>query len=233
MAAAYTDLFRKKESNFSTTLSASITDADTTIPLSSATGLPTDTAITLTIDRVDANGVSTPTKVERVTGVVSGNNLTDCLRGEDDTTAQAHDSAAVVEDIWDGETWNDAMDALLVEHAQDGTHLIVNPIAVKQNIVALSDGATITVNLDLSNIFTVTIEGNRTIAISNADAGQCFVLRIIQGTGGSKTVTWFSTIRWAGGSAPTLTTTAGKADTFQFMCTGSGTYDGFVGGQNL
>ena len=126
MAAAYTDLFRKKESNFSTTLSASITDADTTIPLSSATGLPTDTAITLTIDRVDANGVSTPTKVERVTGVVSGNNLTDCLRGEDDTTAQAHDSAAVVEDIWDGETWNDAMDALLVEHAQDGTHKVIS-----------------------------------------------------------------------------------------------------------
>lgn len=120
--AANTDKLRKKKSNFSTTLSSSITDSDTTIPLSSASGLPTDTAITLTIDRVDANGTSTPTKVERVTGVISGNNLTNALRGQDGTSAAAHDSAAVVEDIWDADTWNDAIDAILASHDQDGGH---------------------------------------------------------------------------------------------------------------
>lgn len=120
--AANTDKIRKKKSNFSTTLNGGISDSDQTIALSSGSGLPTDTAITLTIDRVDVNGTSTPTKKERVTGVVSGNNLTNSLRGEDSTTAQSHTSGAVVEDIWDADTWNDAASAFLVEHGQDGTH---------------------------------------------------------------------------------------------------------------
>ena len=120
--ALNTDKLRKKKSLFSTTLSSSITDSDVTIPLSSASGLPTDTAITLTIDRVDANGVSTPAKVERITGVISGNNLTVALRAQDDTSAAAHDSGAVVEDIWDADTWNDSIDGVLAEHNQDGTH---------------------------------------------------------------------------------------------------------------
>ncbi len=119
-----TDLFRKGKSNFATTLASGISDSDTTIPLSSAVGLPTDTAVTLTIDRVDANGKSTPDDVERVTGVVSGTNLADCLRGEDGTTPSAHGAGAVVEMIWDGETWNDAVSGILAEHNQDGTHKI-------------------------------------------------------------------------------------------------------------
>jgi len=122
MAAANTDKFRKQTSNFSTTLGAGISDSDTTISLSSTTGLPTDTAVTLTIDRVDSNGVSTPAKVERITGVVSGTDIVTSLRGEDGTTPAAHDAGAVVEVIWDAETWNDTIDGVLVEHDQDGTH---------------------------------------------------------------------------------------------------------------
>ena len=124
MAAAATDKLRKKKSLFSTTLNGTINSSDTTIALNSTSGLPTDTAITLTIDRVDANSVSTPTLRERVTGVVSSNNLTNCLRGEDGDSAvgKSHSSGAVVEDIWEAETWNDHIDNHLVEHNQDGTH---------------------------------------------------------------------------------------------------------------
>ncbi len=137
MAAANTDKWRKKKSNFSTTLNGAIGAADATIVLSSTAGLPTDTAITLTIDRVDANGLSTPTLKERVTGVVSGNNLTNCLRGEDGDggVGKSHSSGAVVEDIWDADTWNDAVGSFLTEHNQDGTHL--------NTIVALLAGAQI------------------------------------------------------------------------------------------
>jgi len=59
------------------------------------------------------------------------------------------------------------------------------------------------------------------------------MVRILQDSGGSRTVTWFTTIRWAGGSAVTLTTTANKADTLGFEVTGSNTYDGFVVGANI
>ena len=79
----------------------------------------------------------------------------------------------------------------------------------------------------------MTLGGNRTLAISNETAGQCFIIKLIQDGTGSRTVTWFSTIKWAGGTAPTLTTTADKADTFGFLCTGTDTYDGFVIGQNI
>lgn len=122
--AAATDKFRKKRSNFSTTLNGSIGSSDATITLASTSGLPTDTGVTLTIDRVDANGNSTPTKMERVTGVISGNNITSAVRGVDNSpSAQSHSSGAVVEDIWDALSWNDSLSGILVEHNQDGTHL--------------------------------------------------------------------------------------------------------------
>lgn len=97
-----------------------------------------------------------------------------------------------------------------------------------------SAAETATLNLALSNINHITMPaGNITIAISGGTTGQCFIVRILQDGTGGRTVTWFTTIKWAGGSAPTLTTTGSKADTFGFEITGSGTYDGFVIGQNI
>ena len=104
---------------------------------------------------------------------------------------------------------------------------------VKATITAASDGATITFDLSLGPIHTVTLGGNRTLALSNSSAGKVFVVRLLQDGTGSRTVTWFSTIKWAGGSAPTLTTTASKADAFGFICTSTDNYDGFIIGQNL
>lgn len=101
------------------------------------------------------------------------------------------------------------------------------------NITSNTDGATVTFNLATTNLHTVTLEGNRTLALSNASVGQVFIIRLVQDATGSRTVTWFSTIKWAGGSAPTLTTTASKTDVLGFLCTSSGNYDGFVIGQNL
>lgn len=120
MAAANTDLLRKKKSLFSTTLSSGISAVDTSMTLASTSGLPTDTAITLTLDRVDANGVSTPSLRERVTGVVSGSTVTNLVRGEDGDggTGKVHSSGAVVEDIWEAETWNDTMTLLMATHEQ-------------------------------------------------------------------------------------------------------------------
>lgn len=101
------------------------------------------------------------------------------------------------------------------------------------DIQTATDGATVTFDLSAGQIQQVTLGGNRTLAISNEQAGQVFVLRLIQDGTGSRTVTWFSTIKWAGGSAPTLTTTAAKTDVLGFICTAADTYDGFVVGQDL
>lgn len=93
--------------------------------------------------------------------------------------------------------------------------------------VSDSDGTTITFDLSAGNKHRVTISGSRTLVLSNVSAGQVFIVRIQQGSG-SDTVGWFGGISWAGGSAPTLTTTVGKADLFGFIQTGTNTYDGIV-----
>ena len=49
--------------------------------------------------------------------------------------------------------------------------------------------------------------------------GQLFALKLKQDGTGSRAVTWFSTIKWPGGTIPTLTTTAGHSDWFCFICT--------------
>ena len=120
---AISDKFKKGESLFSTTLSSSIsTGTGETITPASVSGLPTDTEITLTIDRVDANGTATPASLERITGTISGGNLTSYTRGTDGTTEQAHASGAVVEYIWNSQDWNDLIDGILEEHDQAGDH---------------------------------------------------------------------------------------------------------------
>lgn len=124
-----------------------------------------------------------------------------------------------------GETLNEFLD---VSHSETGV------IATTAEAYSPSAAGTATLDLSLSNQHYITMPaGNITIALSNASVNQIFLVTITQDSGGSRTVTWFSTIRWAGGSAPTLTTTASKRDVFGFIRTGSGTYDGFVVGQNI
>lgn len=94
--------------------------------------------------------------------------------------------------------------------------------------------ATATLNVTTGGIHAITMPaGNITIAISNEAVGQCFMIEITQDGTGSRTVTWFSTITWANGSAPTLTTTGAKTDTFGFRVTSADNYYGYIVGQNI
>jgi len=121
--AANTDKFKKVARRWVGQVGAGgVADAVvTTVPLSSATSLPTDTAVNAVIDRVDSSGTSTASLEETVTGVVSGSNLTSCTRGVEGT-AQAHSAGAVVEILWTADNVNDFVDGVLVGHNQDGTH---------------------------------------------------------------------------------------------------------------
>src|SRR3990167_1225780 len=97
-----------------------------------------------------------------------------------------------------------------------------------------SAGGTATLNLSADNIHYITMPaGNITIALSNDSVGQVFEIRILQDSGGSRTVTWFSGITWATAAAPTLTTTASRADTFGFIVRSAGAYDGYTIGLNV
>lgn len=107
-------------------------------------------------------------------------------------------------------------------------------LAGTKNITDNAGAATVTCNLASSNIHNVTLDRATTIlALSNASVGQVFTLRLIQDGTGGRLVTWFSTIKWVGASAPTLSTAANAIDAFAFICTSAGNYDGYYLGFGL
>ena len=96
---------------------------------------------------------------------------------------------------------------------------------------------TLTLNLETSNIFTVSLNAAiTTLTISNPPAsgsGGSFSL-LLTADGTARAVTWPASIKWSGGTAPTLTSTSGKIDTFAFFTSDGGTsWTGYIGGQNF
>jgi hypothetical protein len=95
---------------------------------------------------------------------------------------------------------------------------------------------TVTIDCSVNNMHIVTGHADGTaitFAITGATNSQPFIVSILQGGTTVSTITaWFATCKWAGGTAPTLTATLNKRDTFGFIRTGSNTYDGFVIGAN-
>jgi plastocyanin len=98
---------------------------------------------------------------------------------------------------------------------------------VKTKLNTEADGATITFDMNESSSHTVELGGNRTLDVSNVDAGQKFSLRLKQDATGSHTVNWWNNISWMSvdGSEPTLRTSG--VDYFGFVCTSGGYYEGF------
>lgn len=62
------------------------------------------------------------------------------------------------------------------------------------------------IDLSAGNLFTKTISGATTLTVSNIPASGTLASFILDLTnGGSATITWWSGVKWAGGTAPTLT----------------------------
>lgn len=115
MAASNTDRFKKSKRKFETTVGVGgILAGGTTLPLTSVTGLDTSTAVTLVV------GAGTATE-EVITGVVSGSDLINCVRGKEGTTDSAHSAGETVNMFFTETHWDDMVDGILVSHDQDGT----------------------------------------------------------------------------------------------------------------
>ena len=86
------------------------------------------------------------------------------------------------------------------------------------NITALSDGATITIDMATACHHSVTLGGNRTFAApSNQVGGQAGSIFITQDGTGSRTAAFNSAFKFVGGTAPTLTTTASATDRIDYI----------------
>jgi len=89
----------------------------------------------------------------------------------------------------------------------------------------LTDGVTIAIDWDNGATQYVVLEATgRTVTFANPVNGAVYRFIIIQDGSGSRTITTWPTIKWAGGSAPTLTTTGGKADVVTLLYANSSYY---------
>jgi hypothetical protein len=94
--------------------------------------------------------------------------------------------------------------------------------------------ATSTFDFAYSNIHSLTLSAaTTTLSFANPVSGQAIIVRLGQDSTGGRTVVFPSTIYWAGGTTPTLTSTASKTDSYGLLCTASGFYDGYIVGTNL
>jgi len=211
---------------FSTSLDGSITLSDTSINLTSVVGLQAPGI--LVIDRVDSENESTDSLREYISfDSILGNSVTDVTRGVANSVAQAHTSGAVVEEALSVTHWNESVEYITASRTR------IAQLEADKILASSSDGATVTFDLDNSKIQTVTLQGNRTLAVSNVSTGMVFVVRLQQDGTGGRSVTWWSTIKWPGGSAPALSTAVNSIDAFGFVCPGTNAYDGYFLGFGL
>lgn len=95
---------------------------------------------------------------------------------------------------------------------------------------------TLTLDCSVGNVFAVSLNASvTTLSFSNVpSSGTAYSLTLaFTADGTARTVTWGASVKWPGGTAPTLTSTNAKVDTFVLT-----TYDGgttwfaFIAGQN-
>jgi len=98
---------------------------------------------------------------------------------------------------------------------------------VESVVVIGNSGTTQTLSLTSGTVQTVTMTGNCTFTMPTATAGKSFILIATQDGTGSRTAV-FTSVKFAGGTAPTLTTTATTGvDILTFVANGTswfGTY---------
>jgi hypothetical protein len=110
----------------------------------------------------------------------------------------------------DGLAWHDVLSA---DRSSGRMTIAKAPTVTDETPASLTYAASLTPDLDDGRAFLVTLTGNVTLnAPSNLVAGAGFWIRFTQDGTGSRAITFNGAYRFAGGAAPSLTTTAGASD---------------------
>jgi len=85
-----------------------------------------------------------------------------------------------------------------------------------------------TISLASGTVLSYTLTGNCTFTMPTATSGTSFIVKLIQDGTGSRTAT-FTSVKFPGGTAPTITTTATTGtDILSFVCINSVWYGTFA-----
>jgi hypothetical protein len=101
---------------------------------------------------------------------------------------------------------------------------LTNPTVTNYTETRFTANSSTAITLDLANgtMQDITLTGTATITMPTAVAGKSFILLLRSGAG-SYAVTW-TTVKWPGGTAPTVTTTASRLDIYSFFSDGTNWY---------
>lgn len=100
-----------------------------------------------------------------------------------------------------------------------------------EETVTANTSTAYTIDLANGSVQILTLTGNCTFTFPTATAGRSFILILKQDGTGSRTVTWPAAVKWPAGTAPTITSTASKADKYIFTADGTN-WIGSNAGQN-
>jgi hypothetical protein len=152
-------------------------------------------------------------------------------------------TVAIGADDWillfcDGSAWNS-----IIVQAANSTALtdpsLTRPLMGSPRETIATGSITGAQALDVASqsYFAYTLTGNVTFSFSNVPSTGTAIsvtVELLQDGTGSRTVTWPASVKWPGGTVPTLTTTAAKTDIITLLTRDGGTtWFGFVGGQNF
>jgi hypothetical protein len=101
---------------------------------------------------------------------------------------------------------------------------------------ALSAAATVDIDLENGNVFTLTADQNTTFTFSNPSptGKSCAFTLIWTQDSSDRTIAWPASVDWAGGSAPDVTSGAAKIDIYTFFTLDEGTiWYGFQPGAEM
>ena len=117
---------------------------------------------------------------------------------------------------------------------ETGNQTVIEAYGENVNAIGSTGGGTQDINLALGNVVTATVDTSaNTFTFSNPPvSGKCGSFTIILTNGGSQTVNWPAAVDWAGGTAPTLTTSGRDVLTFTTVDGGTIWY-GFAAGLDM
>lgn len=107
----------------------------------------------------------------------------------------------------------------------NGTGAIVAKKAARAVGSTLTDAATIAIDASLSNVFTVTLAGNRSMGSpTNLKANCTYIFIIKQDATGTRTLSYASQFKFESGLAPTLSTGSNDVDILSCVSDGTNLY---------